>query len=309
MSKQSRQSRKYEESSTSVGLQSPADVDYVAGRVQERADAKRSRDYELADSIRDELVDEYNVVIDDRLMKWSVGGDFAGDGGSKRKDAYTRRGGGGDDLTEDDLASIASMVAARAKAKRDRNYEDADELRDTLREKYNVKVDDRNKEWQIETGDYAQEPRQYGERVLTDEEVKIVQQKLLDRVAARRERNFAAADAIRDELASVYSVVINDRTISWKTASTMPDDDDYFVESNNDALGSTEDALTDISNDLEETIATQMNAADDGDDSSPSATSDDDLSSLTIVELKEKLREAGLPVSGNKSELIGRLLE
>ena len=32
------------------------------------------------------------------------------------------------------------------------------------------------------------------------------------------------------------------------------------------------------------------------------------LSTLTVPELKEKLREAGLPVSGRKSELIERLL-
>jgi hypothetical protein len=33
------------------------------------------------------------------------------------------------------------------------------------------------------------------------------------------------------------------------------------------------------------------------------------LSSLTVPELKERLREAGLPVSGKKSELITRLVD
>jgi hypothetical protein len=33
------------------------------------------------------------------------------------------------------------------------------------------------------------------------------------------------------------------------------------------------------------------------------------LSTMTVPELKEKLRVAGLPVSGKKSELIARLLE
>ena len=32
-----------------------------------------------------------------------------------------------------------------------------------------------------------------------------------------------------------------------------------------------------------------------------------DLESLTVIELKERLRLAGLPVSGKKSELIQRL--
>ena len=34
---------------------------------------------------------------------------------------------------------------------------------------------------------------------------------------------------------------------------------------------------------------------------------EEDLSSLTVAELKQKLSEKGLPVSGNKSELIARL--
>ena len=35
--------------------------------------------------------------------------------------------------------------------------------------------------------------------------------------------------------------------------------------------------------------------------------SSEDLSSLTVVQLKERLRAAGLPVSGRKAELIDRL--
>ena len=35
----------------------------------------------------------------------------------------------------------------------------------------------------------------------------------------------------------------------------------------------------------------------------------DDFNSLTVVELKQLLREQGLPVSGNKSELVSRLEE
>ena len=35
--------------------------------------------------------------------------------------------------------------------------------------------------------------------------------------------------------------------------------------------------------------------------------SSDDLSSYTVVQLKDKLRAAGLPVSGRKAELIERL--
>jgi hypothetical protein len=39
------------------------------------------------------------------------------------------------------------------------------------------------------------------------------------------------------------------------------------------------------------------------------SASDADLSKLTVVQLKERLRAAGLPLSGRKAELIARLSE
>jgi len=43
-------------------------------------------------------------------------------------------------------------------------------------------------------------------------------------------------------------------------------------------------------------------------DESPPVLSKEELSSLTVAELKEKLRASGLRVSGKKAELIERLL-
>ena len=48
-------------------------------------------------------------------------------------------------------------------------------------------------------------------------------------------------------------------------------------------------------------------SSDDGDDAGDS--SDEDLSSLTVVELKERCKAAGLKVGGKKSDLIARLSE
>ena len=47
---------------------------------------------------------------------------------------------------------------------------------------------------------------------------------------------------------------------------------------------------------------------DDDEDSDDDQLSEDELSKLTIPALKEKLKDAGLPVSGKKAELIARLL-
>jgi hypothetical protein len=41
--------------------------------------------------------------------------------------------------------------------------------------------------------------------------------------------------------------------------------------------------------------------------STPAPAASSDYSRLTLKELKDKLREKGLPVSGNKAELVTRL--
>ena len=44
--------------------------------VQERAEAKKVRDYSRADDIRDRLMNEFDVAVDDKIKLWSMGGDF-----------------------------------------------------------------------------------------------------------------------------------------------------------------------------------------------------------------------------------------
>ena len=46
---------------------------------------------------------------------------------------------------------------------------------------------------------------------------------------------------------------------------------------------------------------------DEGDIFEAELLEEEDLSSLTVAELKQRLSDKGLPVSGNKAELIARL--
>ena len=67
------------------------DVDRVEQLLAERSDLRRSRDFDGADAIRDELKGSYGVTVIDREMLWFVGG---GGGGGRR--GYGRGGGGYD---------------------------------------------------------------------------------------------------------------------------------------------------------------------------------------------------------------------
>ena len=114
-------------------------------QLEERNEAKAARNFDAADDIRDYLLSEFNVVIDDRLREWSIGGDF----GMMKKsrngndDTYQRRGGG--ELSPEEEAEIVDLIAIRAKAKKNRDFNTSDELRDVLDERFAVKVDDKSK--------------------------------------------------------------------------------------------------------------------------------------------------------------------
>ena len=52
------------------------DREKIEDLVARRVSAKLSRDYDTADNLRDQLIREYNVKVEDRLRQWSIGSDF-----------------------------------------------------------------------------------------------------------------------------------------------------------------------------------------------------------------------------------------
>ena len=113
-------------------------------QLEERNEAKAARNFDAADDIRDFLLSEFNVAIDDRLREWSIGGNFGmPNKASRNDDTYRRRGGG--DLTPEEEAEIIDLVAMRAKAKKNRDFNTSDDLREVLDERFAVKVDDKSR--------------------------------------------------------------------------------------------------------------------------------------------------------------------
>lgn len=306
--------RGYIPSKSSLPL-SPEDTAFVQQQLDERAVAKRDRDFRTADDIREYLLQQFDVSINDKMKMWSAGGAFEEQTGAKTRPArgvYERRGGG--NLSEEAVSEIQDLLMERYQFKKDRNFEEADAIRDDLEKRYDVRIDDRSSEWRVDTNEYF--PTSTGN--LSGETIEYVTEKLRERFQCKRDRDYDTADAIRDELGTSYGVVVDDRTKEWRVdaieepqlSAVEDDSDDFFAsldavldEEMNDVDDDDEDVDDD---DEEEDESVEFEAENVDDDSS---LTEDELSKLTVPVLKEKLRDAGLPVSGKKAELIDRLLE
>ena len=112
------------------------DVSKVEESVEERADAKARRDYAAADAIRDQL-NAMGISVDDRSREWRVA------------DAPYARARG--DSADVDVATVEALVSERSQAKIAGEYDTADAIRDRLRNEFGVSVDDRVKEWVVDS--------------------------------------------------------------------------------------------------------------------------------------------------------------
>lgn len=280
--------------------------------IRERMECKFDRNFDMADSIQRELL-SYGVEIHDGYKEWRADGESWSSSNSFRAvsreprgpKVYTQRGPGAG-LTEEVIETINQMVAERAEAKVDKDYEKADAIFEELGSTYHVNVDDRAGEWALRNEEYQMSSYS---SVTPDEEIqKLIGNKLADRITARKNRDFDLADQIRQELEDVYLLKIDDKNKEWRVSqpegARWVDDNegDEFagmnfvskVEFDND-----EDEDEDIDEDLNDEEDEEGELLDD----KPMA----DLSSLTVPELKARLKEVGLPVGGVKADLIERL--
>ena len=293
----------YAQSSLSAPLE-PADVAEVEAQLALRTEMKMARDFDAADAIRDSLRERYGVEVNDRLRAWSVGGDFdeasPRDNKRDRPDLapFVRRGGG--DLSDDDVASVQAQIEARIEAKKSRDYERADAIREELQAAFSVTIDDRSREWRVVTDDYA---RAADSATLGAETEAAIDEMLAARLVAKKEQDYETADKIRDELMDKYGVTVNDRVREWSAA---PGEGDALLDVPDDAGDASHEALEPAAS-LEEELEPE-GAAGGAADAAGALPTADELAKLTIPKLKELLKARKAPVSGRKGELIERLL-
>ena len=279
--------------------ETPEDAKEIQQLVEERNEARKKRDFDTADAIREELLDR-NIMIDDKLRQWALGDKFSVKNNKRNASfdsPFIKRGIGGE-LTKEQEALVEKLLQERSDAKRDKEFRKADRIRDRLEADFKVRIDDRAREWHVVSENYAMNP--FSE--IEEDTRALIEDLIVERAVAKLERDYETADAIRDELADVYGVLIDDRVREWRIIGA-PMDGGAQID---DSIFEVEESDFEVDEDIEDLIEGDE-VADETESFADETTKGEDLDTLTIPELKMRLKDAGLPVSGRKAELIERL--
>jgi cysteinyl-tRNA synthetase len=265
------------------------DEEEVNNLIHDRLEAKRVRDFEVSDLIQNHLYNRYRISVDDKLRQWSVGGIFdeseirsirsksptSADGKliSSYVRKYNRRGGTGH-LSDKEIQLVEAMVQRRAEEMARYNKQAAESILQGLRKKYYIVVDDMNDEWHVRGNDFILSPKLEGHLPQYVEESRQEIEKLIrERSQAKGEKDYVRADEIRSDLMDTYSIKLDDRIKEWAIIGI--DDNDEISSQKYPLLQENELSL----------------------------------SKLTVLQLKDILKERDLPRTGKKAELIKRILD
>jgi len=206
-------------------------VDEIDAILAERLQCKFRRDFQRADALQEELF-SMGVRVHDGLKLWrDDGGGFGDEMGRNAKAGRQRNSRAdratytmdpdSDEVDDDEKVEIEKLVAQRLEAKFERDYATADAIREQLQNEYDVKVDDRKRKWMVGDRPFRGAPdlnAPYTRRGGGDvEDVSKVEELVEERADAKARRDYAAADAIRDQL-NAMGISVDDRSREWRVA-------------------------------------------------------------------------------------------
>lgn len=271
-----------------------ANVEVIARWVMERSRAKKQRQFSKADALEERLLQDHQVQVDDARQEWS----FVLPTLSDDTSYYVPSPLGIDDDDDDGLDEATHLIIQqqlhdRCVARHSKQYAQADVIRDALLQQYSVVIDDRTREYKVVTGTTNKE----------GEDAFVAQAQASQRSAfartqkqkQRQEESLSQDAPTRCEDDDEDDDDESDRLLDQEIRSIVQQErqeEEEEIQSSSSRKVMVEDA---------------NNIKDDKDD----VAQDEEvelLSTLTVVALKEKLREAGLPLGGRKAELIKRLL-
>ena len=114
-------------------------IETITALVSERSECKAVADYDRADEIFDQLGNEYNVNVDDKRAEWAL-----------LSEEYLLNEADSSFVPDDDVQiKIGKLLGDRILARKCRDFDKADDIRDELREDYMVEIDDRSKDWVV----------------------------------------------------------------------------------------------------------------------------------------------------------------
>ena len=313
---------------------SNVDEKAVGDLIRQRSEARRDGNFKLADLLRDVLLDDHGVRVFDRDRLWRSGCSRSGSGMPGRRKGPVDFGPKGHDYemsplaksVESDLSldQINAMLAERLQHKLGRQFGEADKIQQTLIE-HGVYIHDGRKEWRADGismfstgGTYQEAPTSS----LSDDDINLrdeITKLVAKRSQLRKVRDYDEADRIQDVLRKQYGVLLNDKRLEWtvvdvaekKQVLHQPAGDDpkmYDDAAEEDNESYVDDETMEDDDIAEVNCASLEDELAEESDHKDQLESDSTLTTLTVVQLKTKLKEAGLPVSGRKADLIERLM-
>ena len=307
-------------------------VEDVEDLIRARNKARRSRNFNLADKLLGELTLN-GVSLDDKKKLWRADGEQCDDATVEtyRKEPNSKP------ISEEDEAHVCKKLEERSAAKQRKDYDVADEILDELRFLMNVAVDDKKKTWRV-TDPFKTMYTYGGQRMqnVPKDSLRQIEQLVRDRSDAKKQKNFRRADEILEDLRIHFGVRVDDNKKAWYFLQKSKEERDAMKKDkvggkkrgdrNSKNKQSKADKVSDwsvLKVDTAMPEGVSLSPVEDDPDSMPEGivieSNNDqkraserqhrsDMEALTIPQLKDKLREAGLPVSGRKAELVDRLL-
>ena len=218
--------------------------------------------------------------------------------------------------SDDAVRHVDNLLRQRSDARSSGNYVISDSIRDQLYETYNIRIDDKLNEWSCggSFGDNIDHWTSTNKQPLvgyTKSEMSVtnvspadeayIQGKVDERMRAKRTRNFELSDSIRDELYADYDVTIHDKLNLWSVGGDFGEGKQWNYDENlAKSRRKNEGGHDGIDLDSEKENASLTHEVE--------GSTREQLESLTVVQLKDRLRQSGLTVSGTKAKLINRLL-
>ena len=284
----------YVKASNSRSL-STRDEEYIINKLKERYVAKSNQDYDSADDIRDELRFLKNVEIDDSKKTFCVVDPF--------KLEYTFGGKRVNNIKPEVLHEIECKIKERAAAKKNKNYKLADSLLGELTDVHYVRVNDAKKEWHFMKKnlgiEVSRERDGNANRTLMPRNISSSNSSSSSRLMSNNnpKSDWSVFDNADDSNELIPGISFSDEREEIPEGISIGDgDDDDKEEAIPDGI------LIEGVNEVNDNHVPSGIVIDEEDnDMIP-------LETLTVPMLKEKLRAAGLPVSGRKMELIDRLV-
>lgn len=257
----------------------PKDLSLIANMVEERARYKRMREYHVSDDITEKLKLKFGVKVNDKKREWSIviASNHLDGTVESTEDYYVPTQLAPADhpthTMDDDVKNIIrDRLRYRFTARRNKKYEEADRIRDELVEEYSIVIDDRTKEWKVVDEDNDKEDD------LFVNEARLSQRSAFARQGQERKEESRDVQFDSDEYYRKNGNANNGPGVDYDTESFIASS---IIHDTKDRTGPITKAAVEVSN---------------------------ELATMTVVALKDKLREAGLPISGKKAELIDRLL-